>query len=85
MNGRGPSNSLSINETSIPRLICSRSPNSVFFVFSMFFRTKKKKDSCFIKLFLRIVFKNTKNTILTIFLLYEFSVFCVFQNKKLNK
>ena len=42
MNVRGPSNSLSINETSIPHFICSRSLNSVFSVFLMFFKTKKK-------------------------------------------
>ena len=80
MNGRGPSNSPSINETSIPDLICSCYLNSVFFVFSMFFRTKNK-GPCFLKLFLRIVFKNTKNTVLTVFLLHEFSVLCVFENK----
>ena len=79
MNVRGPSNSLSINETSIPHLICSRSLISVFSVFLMFFRTKK--NPCFLKMFLRIVFKNTKNTVLTVFLLHEFSVLYVFENK----
>ena len=85
MNGRGPSNSPSINETyehSTSHLF-PFSEFSVFCVLNVF--QNKKKGSCFLKLFLKIVFKNTKNIVSTFFLLYEFSVFYVFQNKKLNK